>query len=105
MLCIGTFPELFWSCTLLICQQNLQKLRVFGFSEHVQYLRLHVEQVTDSHVGIALAVAIALREEFVLRPRHVNVVRAALRLVVYCGVRRCVSVVDELGLETADRED
>lgn len=62
-------------------------------------LRSHVEQVPHGHVGIALAVAIALCEELVLGPGHVNPLRTSFRLVVDGGVGRRVAVVDELRLE------
>lgn len=62
-------------------------------------LRPHVEQVPHSHVGVALAVAVALGEEFVLGPGHVNPVRTSFRLVIYGGVGSRVAVMDELRLE------
>lgn len=61
--------------------------------------RSHVEQVPHGHVGVALAVAIALCEELVLGPGHVNPLRTGFRLVVDGGVGRRVAVVDELRLE------
>lgn len=66
-------------------------------------LRFHVKQVAHSHSGVALAVAIALREKLVLGPGHVNPLRSSVCLVIYCGVRCSVSVMDELGLETRER--
>lgn len=62
-------------------------------------LRSHVEQVAHGHVGVALAVAVALCEELVLGPGHVNPLRTSFCLVVDGGVRRRVPVVDELRLE------
>lgn len=62
-------------------------------------LRFHVEQVAHGHVSVALAVAVALREELVLGPGHVNPLGPSLCLVVYGGVGCRVPVVDELGLE------
>lgn len=67
------------------------------------YLRFHVEQVTHGDIGVAFAIAKALREQFVLGPRHVNPVGPGLGLVIYRGVRCRVSVVDELGLERRER--
>ena len=69
------------------------------------YLRFHVKQVTHSHVGIALAVAVPLREELVFGPGHVDPLGPSVSLVVYCGMRSCVPVMDELGLERRQRRD
>lgn len=66
-------------------------------------LRFHVEQVSHCHVGIALAVATALREELVLGPGHVDALGSTFGLVVQHAVRRRVSVVDELGLQGRQR--
>lgn len=66
-------------------------------------LRFHVKQVAHSYVGVALAVAITLCEELFFSPGHVNPVRPTFGLVIYRGVRRCVPVVDELGLEGRQR--
>lgn len=63
------------------------------------YLRFHVKQVTHSHVGIALAVTTTLCEQFILGPSHVNPLRPSVSLVIYCSMRSCVPVMDELGLE------
>lgn len=63
------------------------------------HLRSHVEQVPHGHVGVALAVAVALCEQLVLGPGHVNPLRTSFCLVVDGGVRRRVPVVDELRLE------
>lgn len=68
------------------------------------YLRLHVKQVSYSHVGVALAVTITLCEELVLSPGHVDPVGPSFSLVIYGGVRCRVSVVDELGLERRERK-
>lgn len=62
-------------------------------------LRPHVEQVPHCHVGVALAVAVALSQEFVLGPGHVDPLWTRFRLVIYGGVGRCVAVMDELRLE------
>lgn len=103
-----TEPYIFVSSTGLISRTSKGKYfallsalsRQVGFLGQEQTnLRLHVEQVAHSHVGVALPVPVALREELVLRPGHVNPIRGTFSFVVYCGVRRCVSVVDELGLE------
>lgn len=67
-------------------------------------LRPHVEQVPHGHVGVALAVAVALCEELVLGPGHVNPLRTRFRLVVDGGVGRRVPVVDELRLEGRRRK-
>lgn len=66
-------------------------------------LRLHVEQVANSYVGIALAVPIPLCEELVLSPGHVNPLGSTFCLVIYRGMRRCVPVMDELGLGERQR--
>lgn len=67
-------------------------------------LRPHVKQVPHGHIGVALAVAVALREEFVLSPGHVNPLRNSFRLVIYGSVGRRVAVVDELRLEGKQRK-
>lgn len=74
------------------------------FFQTESYLRLHVKQVTYSHIGVALAVTITLCEELVLSPGHVNPLGPTFSLVIYCGMRRCVSVMNELGLERRKRE-
>ncbi|KAF3836168.1 hypothetical protein F7725_028726, partial [Dissostichus mawsoni] len=76
---------------------------VTGWSGHVEQnqvgsLRLvdhHLVQlhsrVSYDHVGVALAVAVALREQLLLGPGHVNPVEPAFRLVVYRGSGRVAS--------------
>lgn len=66
------------------------------------YSRFHVKQVACSHISVALAVTVALHEKFVLGPGHVNPLRPSISFVID-GVRRCVSVMDELGLHTKDK--
>lgn len=66
--------------------------------------RFHVEEVAHGHVGVALAVAVALSEQLVLGPGHVDPVRPGVGLVVYGGVRRRVPVVDELRLREAGEQ-
>lgn len=72
--------------------------------QKIVYLRLHVKQVTYSHAGVAFAVTISLCEELVLGPGHVNPLGPSVGLVIYHGVRGCVSVMDELGLGNRERE-
>lgn len=67
-------------------------------------LRFHVKQVAHSHISVALAVTISLCEELVLCPGHVDLLRPTFCFVIYGGVRCCVSVMDELGLEERGRE-
>lgn len=62
-------------------------------------LRSHVKQVPHGHIGVALAVAVALCEEFVLGPGHVNPLRTSFCLVIYGSMGRRVAVVDELSLK------
>lgn len=76
---------------------------VLGIQTNV-YLRFHVKQIAYSHVGVALAVTITLCEELILGPGHMNPIRPSVGLVIYGGVRRCVSVMDELGLGRRARE-
>lgn len=80
-------------------------MKVSAVLKKNKYSRLHVEQVAHGHVGVALAVAVALQEQLVLGPGHVNAVGPDFGLVIYSGVRRRVSVVDELGLERREREE
>lgn len=67
------------------------------------YLRFHVKQVTHGHIGVALAVAVALREELVFGPGHVHPLRPGVGFVVHSGVRSCVPIMDELGLERRNK--
>lgn len=85
----------------LLCYRCTQAV-FFGWRSKTN-LRLHVEQVADSDVGVALAVPIPLREELVLSPGHVNPLGSTFCLVIYRGVRCCVPVVDELGLRERRR--
>lgn len=62
------------------------------------YLRFHVKQVAHGHVGVALAVAVSLREQLFLGPGHVNPLGPGLGLVIYRAMRRRVSVMNELSL-------
>ena len=70
-----------------------------------KYLRFHVKQVTYSHIGVALAVSVSLCEKLVLGPSHVHPLGPSVNLVMYCGMRSCVPVMDELGLEKRQRKD
>lgn len=65
-------------------------------------LRLHVEEVSHGHVGVALAVAVPLCEKLVLGPGHVNPIRDGFGLVVHGGAGGRVSVMDQLGLAETD---
>lgn len=69
------------------------------------YLRFHVKQVAHGHVGVALAVAVSLREQLFLGPGHVNPLGPGLGLVIYGAMRCRVSVMNELSLigETYDK--
>lgn len=109
LLTVNRRPEPVWKLHiyreilhLAVCKQC--ECFLLGADQVNIYSRLHVKEVAHGHVGVALAVAVALREELVLGPGHVNALGLGVGLVVYRGVGRRVPVVDELGLERKQRE-
>lgn len=60
------------------------------------YLRFHIKHVFNSH---AFSVSVPLSDQFVFGPGHVYPIWCgSCSFVIHCRMRRCVSVVDQLGL-------
>lgn len=60
------------------------------------YLRPHIEHVFNSY---AFSLSVPLIDQFVFGPGHVDAIWRGPCSFVVCGVRRCVPVMDQLGLK------